>query len=414
MTAVPADEGAQGRQPVSDIGLISQMLPMDALMRMTGPEPQPVYDELARQCPVRETSPGVFTLLRMQDILDVNRHPAVLGNGSLDRGMGGNHKLIPLDIDGAEHTQYRKMLDKVFAPKRVALLEGATRAAAGELLDAFADVGSVEAFGQFCQPLPSRMFLSIMGIPLADLPYFLGFKDGVLRQEIGEDQAVVEARRTAASERCAEWFGAKYDERGALPDPGEDLLGWLVAVEHGGQKLSRDEFVNVCLLLMIAGLDTVAASLSCMLSWLARHPEQRRWVVEDDARWPAAVEELLRYESPVPQGFRMTMEDIEISGRAYPAGSRFCLSWPGANLDPEVFDDPLSVDLARSPNPHLDFASGRHRCLGSHLARMELRVALEEWHRRIPDYEVEPGVQLEYLPLGVRQVMHLPLRWPPA
>jgi cytochrome P450 len=221
----------------------------------------------------------------------------------------------------------------------------------------------------------------------------------------------MERVRTAAGVRCSEYFSELYDHRTARADAGDDLLGWLVATEVDGHRLTKDEFINICLLLMIAGLDTVSASLSCFLSWLARHPEQRRWVVDDEARWPLAIEELMRYESPVPQGFREAIEDVEINGVTYPKGTRFIVSWPGANLDPSVFESPLTVDLQRSPNPHVDFASGWHRCLGSHLARMELRVALEEFHRRIPDYELKPGTTLQYIPLGVRQVPHLPLVW---
>jgi cytochrome P450 len=347
----------------------------------------------------------------MQETLEITRHRAVLGNGSLERSMGGDRKLIPLDLDGPVHTQFRKLLDRVFAPKRVAGLEPAARATARELIDGFASKGEVDAFSAFCQPLPSRVFLSIMGIPMSDLDYFIEFKNGILRHDPGQDLETMERARTAAGVRCSEYFSELYDDRTARPDAGDDLLRWLVSTEVDGHRLTKDEFINICLLLMIAGLDTVSASLSCFLSWLARHPEQRRWVVDDETRWPLAIEELMRYESPVPQGFRKAIEDVEINGVTYPKGTRFIVSWPGANLDPSVFESPLTIDLQRSPNPHVDFASGWHRCLGSHLARMELRVALEEFHRRIPDYELKPGTTLQYIPLGVRQVPHLPLVW---
>jgi cytochrome P450 len=162
---------------------------------------------------------------------------------------------------------------------------------------------------------------------------------------------------------------------------------------------------------MIAGLDTVTASLGCLLSWLARHPDERRWVTADPSRWPLAVEELMRYESPVPGTSRFATKDIVINGRSYPAGTEFSVSWSAANLDPAFFDDPLTVNLERQPNPHIDFASGWHRCLGSHLARLELRIAMEEWHARIPDYEIAPGADVPYIPLGVRQPTTLPLVW---
>jgi len=409
MTTTIPDDAAK-RPVISDLYLVGVMIPPETLAGMVGPEPQPTYAALARQCPVLEREPGISTVFGMTEVLEITRHRSVLGNGSLERSMGGDRKLIPLDIDGPEHTQYRRLLDRVFAPKRMALLEPAIRATAAELLDSFVDDNSVEAFGAFCQPLPSRVFLSIMGLPRSDLDYFIAFKDGILRHDPDEDLAVVEQRRTDAGIRCSEYFGGLFDDR-STGQPQDDLLGWLLSTEVDHHRLSKDEFVNICLLLMIAGLDTVAASLSCLISWLARHPSERRWILEDPSRWPAAIEELLRYESPVPQGFRQATEAIEIDGITYPAGTRFVVSWPAANLDPETFENPLTVDLERAHNPHVVFASGRHRCLGSHLARTELRVALEEFHRRIPDYEVEPGVELNYLPLGVRQVMHLPLVW---
>jgi len=408
---LPDTDGLADRPVISDLYLLGLMLPPEVLGRMTGPEPQPAYAELAGACPVLERAPGIETVLRMDQVTEITRHRSVLGNGSLERSMGGDRKLIPLDIDGPDHTHFRKLLDPVFAPKRVAQLEPNIRAVADELLDTFAAEGEVEAFSRFCQPLPARIFLSVMGVPPSDLKYFLDFKNGILRHDPTEPLDVAERGRTEAGLRGGDYFSQLYDDRTGSAEAGDDLLGWLVAAEVDGERLSKDQFVNICLLLMIAGLDTVSASLSCLLSWLARHPAERRWILEDPARWPAAIEELMRYESPVPQGFRQAADEIEIDGVTYPAGTRFIMSWPAANLDPEVFDDPLTVDLARSPNPHVVFASGWHRCLGSHLARVELRVALEAFHHRIPEYEVVPGAELQYVPLGVRQVMHLPLVW---
>jgi cytochrome P450 len=396
---------------ISDIFLLTNMLPLEALVRMMGAEPQPVYAELAAECPMHERLPGIYTVMRMQEVVEITRHRSVLGNGSLERSMGGDRKLVPLDLDGPVHTQFRKLLDPVFAPKRIAMLEPSVRATAGAIVDTFAQDGEVDAFTAFCQTLPSRVFLSIMGLPEHDLDYFLEFKNGILRHEIGEDLRETERQRTEAGLRCSEYFSVVFDARQDAADRREDLISWLLTTEVEGSRLTKDEFINVCLLLMIAGLDTVSASLSCILSWLARHPEQRRWVMEDEARWPSAIEELMRFESPVPQGFRMANDDVEINGVMYPKGTRFTISWPAANLDPAAFDDPLTVKLDRSPNAHVDFATGRHRCLGSHLARMELRVALEEWHRRIPDYRVKEGVELQYIPLGVRQTTSLPLVW---
>jgi cytochrome P450 len=251
-----------------------------------------------------------------------------------------------------------------------------------------------------------------MGIPHTELLYFLDFKDGILRR--GFDVSLTPEQRadavSSASGRCYAFFDAELRKRRA-GDPGDDLIGSLMTAEMDGHRLTDENIQDICYLLMIAGLDTITASLGCILSWLARHPDERRWVLDDPSRWPLAVEELMRYESPVPGGTRFATKDVEVNGRTYPAGTQFAVSWSAANLDPDVFDDPLTVRLDRQPNPHIDFASGWHRCLGSHLARMELRVTMEEFHRRIPDYAIKPGAEVPYLPLGVRQPLSLPVVW---
>jgi cytochrome P450 len=178
-----------------------------------------------------------------------------------------------------------------------------------------------------------------------------------------------------------------------------------------GERLPREDLLDILGLLMIAGLDTVAASLACFLSHLARHPDERRRLVADPSLWPSAIEELLRFESPVTDGGRIALADLELpSGEHIAAGSRMGISWHAANLDPDVFGDPLEVDFDRAPNPHIGFASGFHRCLGSHLARMEMHVALDVWHQRIPDYEIAPGSDLTYSG-NPRAPHHLTLTW---
>ena len=398
------------KNEVSGIALVNAMYPPEMIPQIMGTDPQPVLDAYAQQCPMHERAPGWYTVTRMDECVEINRHRGVAGNGST-RGMGGDDKLIPLDIDGELHTHFRKLIDPVFAPKRIAPLADRIATQAGALLDQFVVNGETELFSTFCQPLPSLIFLSILGLPADELPFFLEIKEGILRHDPLADPDEVDRQQEVARKQCAAYFGKLYDERTASGDLGDDLLGWLIGSSVDGHELTREQFLNIMLLMIVGGLDTVSASLSCILSWLARHPEQRRWILEDASRWPAAIEELLRFESPVPQGFRQAQEDVEINGTQYPAGTYFIMSWPAINLDPATFTNPLEVDLQRSPNPHVVFASGWHRCLGSHLARLELRVAMEEFHKRIPEYSVKSGTELQYVPLGVRQVMNLPIVW---
>jgi cytochrome P450 len=160
-------------------------------------------------------------------------------------------------------------------------------------------------------------------------------------------------------------------------------------------------------------LDTVTDSLDCFFVYLARHPEQRRLLIEQPDIVPSAIEELLRWETPVPGVVRIALQDVEVGGCPISKGERVSPLLGAANTDPDEFADPDVVDFARSPNRHRAFGGGPHRCLGSHLARLELRVALREFHRRIPDYEIPSGTELKYTS-ALRSVESLPLRFPAA
>ena len=375
-----------------------------------GSEPQKLYSDLMAQCPVAYAPTGTPVLLTMDDILFVNKSRSV-EQGS--KFLGSNRPAIPLGLDGPEHTKYRRMLDPVFTAKRVAPLADRVRVLANEMIDGFIDSHEVEVYRGWCEPLPSQIFLSIMGLPMEDLAAFLNFKELTLGNEQTERQTaeVIAAKRAEAVDWIQGYFNRELDSREARDDPGDDMLGWLMKAEAGGERLSREDIHDILGLLIIAGLDTVASSLACFLAYFARHPEQRAKVIADPAPWPRAVEELMRFESPVTHGGRVALEDLELpSGAKVPAGTLMIVSWSAADLDPKYFPDPLTVDLDRAPNPHIGFASGFHRCLGSHLARMEMVVAMQVWHDRIPEYRIKPGVELVYS--GNPRAPHkLPLVW---
>ncbi len=371
--------------------------------------PMGMYAERAARCPVERIRDDFVVLLRMDDILYVTKHHDV---EQASKYLGSSRPAIPLGLDGAEHRKYRRLLDPVFTAKRVAPLADQVRTLADDLIDGFVDDGTVDAHQRWCEPLPSTIFLSILGLPVSDLDDFLHFKSLTLGNEFATlafDEAM--ARREEAVVWVHDYFNRLIDGRMSAADPGDDLLAWLLTTEVEGDRLRREDLLDILGLLMIAGLDTVAASLSCILSYLARHPEDRRLLVREPQRWPSAIEELMRYESPVTDGGRIALVDLELpSGERVAAATYMAISWHAANLDPAAFDEPLTVDFERAPNPHIAFASGFHRCLGSHLARMEMHVALDAWHRRIPDYEVTPGTDLVYSG-NPRAPHHLSLSW---
>jgi cytochrome P450 len=385
---------------------------LEAYHRLEAVEHQPFLEEYATECPVRSSPNGDLLFLRMDETLQIQRHPGVVAmKPGVPSNLGNERPLIPLQIDGPLHTQYRKILDPLFSPRKVAPLEPAVRELADKLIDRFIDRGEADLYGEFCAILPATVFVRLMGIPESDISYFMSFKDDLLRSDPEEPAEMAYARFVAAGKRCYEYFSRILDEREKADDPGNDLIAWFLEAQVDGHRLTRENILDITYLLMIAGLDTVAASLSCFFSWLARHPEDRRHVVANPTMWPQVVEELLRFETPVPNSARFAIEDIEINGRKIPAGTQMSMSWAAANLDPAFFEDPLTVDFSRTSIPHVTFASGFHRCLGSHLARMELRTALDQFHRRIPDYQIRPGTELHYEALPVRLVNPLPIVW---
>ena len=214
--------------------------------------------------------------------------------------------------------------------------------------------------------------------------------------------------RKQSGRRIYEYFERVIDDREARP--GDDLLTSLVHAEIDGERLSREEILDICFLLILAGLDTVTATLGCNVAYLAANPEQRVRLVADPSLIPSAVEELLRWETPVTAVPRIATRDVTVGGVEIKQGELVTMLLGAANVDAAHFEAADQVDFERERNIHTAFGVGPHRCLGSHLARMELQVALEEWHRRIPDYRIKAGETPTVSP-GIREFLYLPLEW---
>jgi cytochrome P450 len=256
------------------------------------------------------------------------------------------------------------------------------------------------------------MFMRLFGAE-DDLEFFVAQKDAILKAEGAtlQDREVV---GRAAGDVMRARLREIVAERRAEAEPRDDLIGQFLTWELEGDRLTDDDVVNIMHLFVIAGLDTVASSISCLVAWLAKHPAERQQVMDDPSLVTPMVEELMRLESPVPSsGVRWATEDIEINGVPVKQHEMVYLAWAAGNIDPDVFPDPLEAKFDREANRHIAFAAGRHRCLGSHLARLELRCAVDQWHRRVSDYEVAPGEEVEYKFEGVRHASYLPLVFTP-
>jgi cytochrome P450 len=375
--------------------------------------PQAFYSEKAGDVRAERVN-GVVTLYRHDDIIKINRHPGILGNGGQGGSFGNDNPLIPLEIDGEDHKKWRRLLDPIFGPKQMAPLEAQIRQLAAELIDRFAARGEAELHDELCVPLPSLTFLRLVGAPIEDLDFFIDFKNGVIHPE-GDTVEEMEANMAAAGGKLLEYFVNFLATRRAETEQKDDVIAVLLRSEVDGQPIAELDLLNIMFLLMFAGLDTVTSSLSCIFAWLGQHPEERDRLVADRSLLPAAIEEIMRYESPVPSGQRFATENIDLGdGLVIKAGEAIHAIWAAANVDPTQYDNPLEVDFDRGRTSHIVFASGTHRCLGSHLARMELRIALDEILTRLPDFTVPSADDLVYDNVSVRAVTRLPVTFTPA
>ncbi|WP_238422432.1 cytochrome P450 [Gordonia sp. 'Campus'] len=323
-------------------------------------------------------------------------------------------KFIPIELDPPEHTGYRKALQPLFGPARMKKLTDEIRGVVNDLLDGFAARGEAEYISAFAHELPARIFLALMDWPIEDAPLFTEATDVVLfGKPGGTEEESLEARGIAGMQMLG-YFQKMVDERRA--NPGDDVTSQLIHTEvemQDGLRLLTDEELNrMFFLLLIAGLHTVQGSLAWAIVHLVNNPDQRQGIIDDPDMIPTAVEEILRIEAAVVPGRRAT-RDVELGGVTIAEGEQLILMLCSANRDGDEFDDPEALDLTRKPNRHLAFGGGAHRCLGSHLARIELTIALEELHRRIPDYELVESDPPVFHASQVRGCVRMPIRFTP-
>ncbi len=376
-------------------------------------DPHPIYQKLLEECPVArsQTMFGGYgvTVARYRDVQHALKHPEVFSSKDVVK-IGNNVPLLPLSVDPPDHAKYRRLLDPQFSPRHMAELEPEVRKLVNEIIDGFVTRGSCDFHEEFATPVPSTIFLALTGLPQEDLPQFLRWRDDTIRPQ-GNSAEEVEAKRHAAGQAIEAYFVDKLAEKEA--DPDGRLLTTIAHGEVDGRPLTHEEKLGMTHLLLLGGLDTVTATLDCMIVYLAEHPDRRRALVDNPSLMPAAVEELLRHQTPVMMVPRIVTQDTDIDGVSIQAGDSVTLLIGAANTDTCEFADAGEVHFDREANRHLAFGGGPHRCLGSHLARLELRAAMEEFHRRIPDYELAPETTINFSP-GIRQTERLYLNFSAA
>jgi cytochrome P450 len=388
-----SDEAA----PAPDLGMLAN--------------PQPMYKMMRDLSPVvtLERGHGISTVVvaKHEDVLTVLRNPDIFSSGDDAVHIGQIRPLIPLQIDPPDHSKYRKLLDPLFAPKRIAQLEQRTRELVNSMIDGIESSGGANYHLTIAEPLPSTVFLELLGLPVSRAKEFIALKDGIIRPPVTNEEDRIKSVNATGAKIYA-ILEEIVEERSR--ERRNDFVSGFLDSEVDGERLTKNDVVDICYLFFLAGLDTVTASLDCFMAYLARNPEQRKSLVDDPSLIPAAIEEMMRWETPVTGVARITTQDTELSGCPIKKGTGVSPLLASANTDEAFWADADKVDFHRESNKHLSFGGGVHRCLGSHLARMELRVALEEWHRRIPEYRLKDGIELVYSQ-GLRQVENLELVW---
>jgi cytochrome P450 len=349
----------------------------------------------------------VWVLTRYEDVHEAFQSPDLFSNEAVQvKHAVGEHHWIPLELDPPEHGKFRQLLTPWFAPGAVRALEPRIREWCGELIDRFAARGSCEFVGEFAQLYPTTIFMGIMGLPTERAGQLLDWAHRLMHTPPEQDPDG--SLRGEMTSNVMAMLGGVLESRRA--EPRDDLVTTIVQAEVDGAPVPEAQALEMCFLLYMAGLDTVAGALGAFFRHLARTPADQQRVRAEPSVVSSAVEELLRAYSIVTTG-RLVSRDVEWHGCPMHRGDRVLLPTPSANRDPAEFERPTDVELDRSQNRHLAFGAGPHRCLGSYLARAELVAAIEEWHRRIPEYSIADESQIESHLGGVAGFDRLPLVW---
>jgi cholest-4-en-3-one 26-monooxygenase len=336
-------------------------------------------------------------------VLAVERDPATFSSALGSRPDTGPLPWM-IDLDGSDHTKRRKLVSRGFTPARVRAHEPHVRDLCDGLIDAICEQGTCDAVADLAAPLPMIVIGDMLGVPAADRDDLLRWSHGMLEALTGAPEGY-EAAADAFASYVAYAHGVIADRRA---QPRDDLFSALVHAEVDGERLTDDEIVFESLLLLIGGDETTRHVIAGGLEQLLGHPDQLGRLVDDRDLLPTAVEEMLRWVSPIKSMARTTTCETELCGTRLPQGSKLVLLFESANFDEAHFESPDRFDITRAPNEHLAFGFGPHVCLGASLARMEIRVMVDRILDRLPDLHLTPGGELTRTITGLHA---LPLKF---
>ncbi len=371
-------------------------------------DPDTALAELRRRCPVSWHEQGAFwAVTRHDDIQTVSRQPETFcsGRGVLmaDRSRPVAAEDSLLYLDPPRHDRYRKLVTRAFTPRRVAAFESRVRELTRQLLDAVDPGRTVDLVEAVCAPLPLLVIAELLGLPPEDRADFRRWSDAVMESatDVTDDNA------RSALELLA-YFDRQLEARWRVPT--DDLLGALLTAEMDGVRLTHREVQGFCMTLLVAGNETTRSLMTGGLIALAEHPDQRARLVHQPALIPSAVEEMLRWTTPIMAMARTTTRPVTLGSAELGPGDYVVMAYGAGNRDEEVFGESADrFDITRSPNPHVAFGFGEHFCIGASLARLETRVLLEEMLARWPEYTLSGEIHRAPSTL-LRQVTRAPVR----
>ncbi|MDE0003596.1 MAG: cytochrome P450 [Rhodospirillaceae bacterium] len=357
--------------------------PYDSAFRK---DPFPVYERFRRECPVGwvDAFDGFWAVSRYEDVFRVALDPETFcsSKGIAIPPMQYDGRALPMESDPPEHTALRGILARELSGTAVAAREPMLRRSARRLLAEISEAGSADFSERYAKLLPTNVICRLLDIE--------GDAAQLRDLQAWTEEIVYERRDAESARRASDNIATFFDE--LIPrrreHPGSDFISTLLAAEVDGKPLGNREIMDFCWFLLIAGLDNTAFTIRNLLLQISASDSLRERLIREPARIAEAVEEVLRLYSPVWGIARTATRDTEIDGQAIAAGERVMMLFASADRDGEQFPEPDSFVLGREPNLHVAFGVGRHRCLGKHLARLEVRVAVEEVLRHLPDYRV--------------------------
>ena len=369
-------------------------------------DPYPTYAWLRTEAPCyRDEVNDLWAVSRHADVVAIEKDPATFSNAKGSRpGIPPDASMI--NKDDPRHTQQRRLVYKGFTPKRIGEHELHVREIVGGLVDAVEGKGEADFVEELAAPLPMILIAEMLGVPPEDWHLLQDWSDKLV--QLGGGPRYLNEAGMEAHVRFLEYTRPILEARKERPV--DDLISILAHAEIDGTSLTDEELLSEALLLLIGGNETSRNAMTGAMWLLSQHRDQWDLLVDDPSRIPLAVEEFLRYVTPILNMRRTATREVELHGQTIREGDQVLLMYGAANRDETVFDNPDRFDVTRDPNHHVSFGFGTHFCLGASLARLEIRVMYEELVRRLPSIRVREGHELQWVPGAfVRGIEHLPV-----